>query len=190
MIKNKYKTLCKGISQGLFEYSIEKNKKIQVYDDIVFLNKIITKKYCNIFRNPAITKDEKKQNINEIFKKIKKIEKITKNFLYLIIDRNYFFLVKDICEYYFIHWNFFTNIKTGKFFSATKYSKKHILQIETKLSKIHKQKIKLIEKIDKSIKSGFIIYVNKKIYNYSTNFRINELKKIISQKILIEKEKL
>ena len=80
MIKNKYKTLCKGISQGLFEYSIEKNKKIQVYDDIVFLNKIITKKYCNIFRNPAITKDEKKQNINEIFKKIKKIEKITKNF--------------------------------------------------------------------------------------------------------------
>ena len=81
-------------------------------------------------------------------------------------------------------------LKPESFFPQQNILKNIFYKLKQNFQKIHKQKIKLIEKIDKSIKSGFIIYVNKKIYNYSTNFRINELKKIISQKILIEKEKL
>ncbi len=167
--------ITKGYSLALYEYSIEKKVNSKITDDLILLSEVLTKDYNDIFRDPDIAKKEKLTNINKI-SKAAKLCKITSNFLEILIKNNIFYYILDIIKEYHVICSLNAKKIVGVITLNNKLVQSDIQKITKHFSKIVKKNIVFVQKIDKSIVGGFIVEVNRKVYDYTYKSRLKKMK--------------
>lgn len=147
---------------SLFQAGIELKKIEQFHRELNFMGKILEKelKLFNILKHPRISKDEKKNIINEIFEE--NVSKEIKNFFYIIIDKRREGSLIDIVDEFNNEYNEFKNIVNVEAITAVKMEEsakgKLVKTLEEKMNK----NIILTNKIDKSIIGGVILKLDHK----------------------------
>lgn len=132
------------------------------------------------FGDPTVSLEKKHLVIERVF------PKEIRNFLKLLCDNNDFSLFSEICEVYDEQGKTPEKLaKTAQLLYVTKPSEEQLIGIQKFLVKeFHNEDIGLECKEDKDLKSGFILKVGTKEYDWSEKGRLEQLKATMEQAVL------
>lgn len=171
-------TIIKNYAQALFENAKDNNILDQVYEELESINQIIQNEQAlsSIIISPIIKKTEKINLINIIEKHLN-IEKIVKDFLFILIKNSRMDSLGGINNYYLKLLNESKNIKVVKVIS----SKKILIKEQSKLKKLLEERLKMKVKmelaIDDSIIGGIVFQYDSKILDFSILGVLKKIKK-------------
>ena len=117
------------------------------------------------------------QKIEMLQKAFKNINKNILNFLFILAERNKFYLIDRVLNKLISYINENLNINEGVVYSSIKLSSIELKKIEEKTSKILNKKVQLKNKIDSELISGIRIQVDNDIIEDSIISRIEDIKK-------------
>lgn len=126
------------------------------------------------FNAVKISTEEKKNLIHTAFEG--KIDKMLLNFLELLIDKKRIGSVEAILQQFIILANEEQEIENGVVLSSRKLSKDEIMKIEEALSFKRKQKVELVNKVDRKLISGIKVIINNEVIDGSMKSKIETLK--------------
>ena len=135
------------------------------------------------FEDPAVEVSKKHLVIERIF------PKEIRNFLKILCDNNEFELFKDIVE----EWEKIgqtseNSVNRAQLIYVTAPSEQQLTGIRKFLAKeFHNENMQLETKQDASLKSGFILRVGTKEYDWSEQGRIEQLKEQMASKVSLQK---
>ena len=122
---------------------------------------------------PAISADEKKKVLSEIFEG--KICQELMNFLYVLIDKRRAGRFERIIKVYRDLLEKEEGVSYGVVYSVEKLSEERIAQLEEQTSRLLKMNVKLENEIDPSLLAGFKVLVEGKIIDASYRKKFDEL---------------
>lgn len=148
---------------ALFEAGLELGKIDEFNKELDFLKAVFEKevKLLQILNHPRISKDEKKQLIDKIFKE--KLSQEMINFLYILVDKRREGFILDIVEEYKERFNEHENILNVVAITAIPMGKQSKDKLQVVLSNKLNKKIQLSNKVDKTIIGGVLLKVESKI---------------------------
>jgi F-type H+-transporting ATPase subunit delta len=148
---------------ALFEAGLDIGKIDEFNKELDFLKVIFEKevKLLQILNHPRISKDEKKQLIDKIFKE--KLSQEMINFLYILVDKRREGFILDIVEEYKERFNEHKNILNVVAITAIPMEKQSKDKLQVVLSNKLNKKIQLSNKVDKTIIGGVLLKVESKI---------------------------
>ena len=163
-------------SNGLFQLAREIKKITQFAEESNKLIDIFTTypEFINIVSSSNLTIETRKQIINDTFKNY--IEPYILNFFLLLIDEHHFQFVRFILKEFRKLCNEYYDINYGIIYSVVALSKQQINQIKLKIEKLINHKIKVINKIDKSLIGGIKVKVRNQVFDGSVKGQIDQLK--------------
>lgn len=130
-----------------------------------------------IFENPAISKDEKKEIINKLFSQ--KVNQKILNFLFLLIDKQRFSLLPEIQD----HLNKLVNKSRGiviaEVSSASEIDPVTLENLRQRLESIlgKKEKVTIESKIESDLIGGLKVKIEDLVYDGSIRGRLENLKR-------------
>lgn len=127
-----------------------------------------------ILNSSKIKKSERKELIDKWFKA--SFSKKLINAMKLMIDKSIIIYIKQIFLELIILINKFNHLKTAIVYSVIKLKKIQMEKLKIKLQKVIPGKIKMINKIDKSLIGGIKIVVEDLVYDYSIASKLAILK--------------
>jgi len=175
----KYK-VANRYSEALFEVAKEENKLEKVVNDLSLFNDIFqtNKEFKIVMETSAVSKEEKKEIIEDIAKK-GNFDKITENFLKLLIDKSKIKFIPTIFEVFNKKYRDFIGIADYEIVSAIELDTKIINNIKQKLEEKTGKKIEIKNKVDEEIIGGIIIKTEGLIYDGSLKSHLLKIKEKI-----------
>lgn len=172
----------KGYALALLELAKEEEKLNQYFLEIKELKKIFenNKEFISLIESKEIKLLDKFELIDKIFEGKMLLNII--NFMKVLIERNDFFSINKILNYFLKICSEALGIAFGFVYSTQELNKKTINQLEVFYSKKLDKKIELKNLIDKSLIRGIKIEILNEVYENSINNNIRELKKVILEK--------
>lgn len=163
-------------SNGLFQLAREIKKITQFAEESNKLIDIFSTfpEFINIVSSSNLTIEIRKQIINETFKNY--IEPYILNFFLLLIDEHHFQSVRFILKEFRKLCNQYQDINYGIIYSVIELSNQQIKKIKLKIEKVINHKIKVINKIDKSLIGGIKVKVRNQVFDGSVKGQIDQLK--------------
>ncbi|WMM24239.1 F0F1 ATP synthase subunit delta [Tissierella sp. MB52-C2] len=148
---------------ALFEAGLDIGKIDEFNKELDFLKAVFEKevKLLQILNHPRISKNEKKQLIDKIFKE--KLSQEMINFLYILVDKRREGFILDIVEEYKERFNEHENILNVVAITAIPMEKQSKDKLQVVLSNKLNKKIQLSNKVDKTIIGGVLLKVESKI---------------------------
>jgi len=132
-----------------------------------------------IFENPGVPKEEKKLLIKQLFNS--KIDQLTLNFLFLLIDKQRFYLLSDIQNELTRLINSLKGTVVAEVYSIKELDSSSLEElknvIENTITK--NKKVKIETKVDTSLIGGIKIKINNQLYDGSIKGRLEGLKRKI-----------
>ena len=104
-----------------------------------------------------------------------------KNLIEILVKKNRLYLFDDILNQFIELYKISSGIETCYLISAEKISNKTEKNLEPFIKKITKNKIKIVNIIDKNLIGGFIIKVGDIQFDNSINTSLNKLKTILKK---------
>lgn len=162
-------------ARGLYGAAIDSKNTGEVRDELHQLESIFNdnKMFCRFLQNPAISKVIKKQKIDEIFKN--KITDINENFLCLLVDKGRVALFHQIVKEYDAIDDHEKNVGEGVIESAVPLSDDEMDRFNREISDFYHKKIRLHNRINKSLIGGVKIYAEDQLMDASLRSRLKEL---------------
>ncbi len=172
------KRVSKNYALALFELiGIIQEQEI-VLNELTVINETITivKQAKDVFHNPSISKDVKKELIKKLFQG--KINQNLLNFLFILVDNQRFNLLQDVKE----HFQRLVNKSKGMTFaevsSACELDKSAIDSLKKRLEQLLGEENILIEaKTDPALIGGVKVKINDLVYDGSVRGRLEGLKR-------------
>lgn len=148
---------------ALFEAGIDIGKTNEFNKELDFLKSVFedNEKLLQIFNHPRISKGEKKDLIDKIFKERLSQEMI--NFLYILVDKRREGFILDIVEEYKQAFNQHENILKVVAITAIPMEESSKEKLQKTLSTKLNKKIELSNKVDKTIIGGVLLKIENKI---------------------------
>ncbi len=175
------KTLLNHYGKALFEYSKEHKNIDSTKKDMDLVLSLLEENpdFKKFLSSPVISLSDKKEKLNKILSK--EVEESTLSFLNIMIKKNAFNNFK-IIHLSFTHlYNEYNNILEGKIYTAFLLPSEKINNIESLLSKKEKKKVVLSQINDPHILAGARIYLDNKIYDFSLEKKINDIKESLTK---------
>ena len=149
-------------AQSLFEAGLEIEKTEEFYRDLNELGKIFTQEETlfELLQHPRISKREKKQVLNNIFKG--KISQELLNFLYILVDKRRETFLFEIIEEFNKTYNKHNNIVNVEAVTAVPMDEKAMERLKIKLEEKLNKNIILVNKVDTSIIGGVLLKVEER----------------------------
>ncbi|MDI3535061.1 MAG: F-type H+-transporting ATPase subunit delta [Thermosediminibacterales bacterium] len=138
-------------------------------------------KFKLLLQHPCIDKREKQEIIKKVFSD--KVKQELLNFLFVIIDNKRISYLEQIKEEFDLRVNNTLDVYTVKVISAVELKAKEKKLLEQILIKKIKSKIKMKYETDKKTLGGLIIKVGNKVFDGSLRHQINELKRLLAEKV-------
>lgn len=158
-------------------YSLYEEKDQSFLHDLnaIFASLYQQKEIIEILSSNNISKQERKKIVTNIFNN--DIDKYLINFLYVLIDNNFFHNVLFIIQDFFSYYNLEKNIAFLKIITPFPLDELTIKKIINSYNiKLNKEIVYTVE-IDTSLIAGFkIIYNNDNIFDYSVKGKLDDLK--------------
>lgn len=168
--------IAERYGQALFDLALEMNALELWQGQAKEMLEIFTAsgELDRFFNAVKISTEEKRNFIRTVFEG--KIEKMLLNFLELLIDKKRIGNVKEILQHFILLANEERGIENGVVISSRKLSKDEIVKIEEAMSKKRKQKVELVNKVDKKLISGIKVIINNEVIDGSMKSKIEAMK--------------
>lgn len=165
---------------ALFEAGLDLNKIDEFYKDLELLESVFeeNKKLLNILNHPKITRDEKRNIIDEIFKDRVSLEII--NFLYILIDKRREKNILEIIDYYKEEFYENKNIVKVVAITAVPMVEQSKSKLRTVLANKLNKEIELTNEIDSTILGGVMLKVENKLMDGTIKGQLEAMGKAIS----------
>ena len=169
--------IAKKYANALFKSAFESSVETEILSDLKLVVETMdnNSELKNFLTVPITEIEDKKEIAKKVFSQY--INKITMDFILLLIDNYRYGLIKEILHCYIKEYNESKNIETPVIISAVEledYQKERITQkIAQKLSK----DVKAVYKTDKSIIGGLIIEINDKTIDCSIKTKFENMRK-------------
>lgn len=170
------KNLFSHYGKALFEYSLENKNIDKTKEDIDLVNELLNANpdFRKFLSSPTISINEKYSKLKTILSS--EIEESTLTFLNIMIKKNAFNNFRLIHSSFIHQYNLHNGILEGKLFTSFNLTEDKVNNIATILSKKEKKKVVLSQINDPHILGGVRIYLDNKIYDFSIEKKINDIK--------------
>lgn len=163
--------------KALFDAAVELNKIDEIKEEIDQIDIILKHEqdFVSLLCNPAIPVKKKKGMIRNVFEG--RVCEEVLSFLYILIDKDRMFHYHRIVKEYLRLMDEHLGEAYGKIYSAVPLTEKQIARFELETGKLLKEKVKLKNKIDKSLLGGVKIMVDGKLIDASLRSRLKVLER-------------
>lgn len=170
-------------AQALFEVGEETQTSSELYKELNELVDILNtnKNLYNLLKSPLISKDEKKNIIENIFKN--QLSNNMNNFLKILIDKDRISIIENIKQSYKRLLNDKNNILEATAVTAVKLSEEEIKDLEKNLSIKYNKNVTLTNIIDETILGGVLVKLGNEEIDGTVRTRLSKMKKQLSQVI-------
>lgn len=127
------------------------------------------------FKSPKISKDNKKEVIKNTFNA--QLKKEVLHFLYLLIDKNRFDYLIEICESYLVIADEALGRVKGKVYSVRELEASEIKNLQKSFSEKLGKEVHLENHVDESLLMGVRVEIDQKVYDGSLKKQAQELRK-------------
>lgn len=181
------KLVGRRYAEALFEVAIELDKLEQFRDEILFISQVFQNepKLNIIIQHPKISKAEKKDIINSIFKD--RVCQEILNLMYIILDKERERDIQDISDEYINLFNEKYGIVDAQAITAIPMSEEEKLELEQKLSKKLDKKVNLVNIVNEDIIGGVLVKIKDKVIDESIRKQLDMLQKNL-QGVKVSKE--
>lgn len=165
-------------AKSLLDLAEEKDIVDQVYDDMLYLNKILKghRDFVNLFRSPVVPADKKIKVVTALTQG--KTSDMTLAFLKLLITKGREASLPEIIPLFIQQYKQRNNINVVQLTTATPISDSLKTQIINQVKASgNMEKIELEEKVDPKIIGGFILQAGDKLINASISYDLKEISK-------------
>lgn len=164
-------------AEALYEVALELDKLEEFKTEIKIVVDIFKAepKLKTIFEHPKLSKNEKKDIIDSIFKD--RVSQEILNLCYIVIDKGRERYLADICREYTKLSNEKQGIVEAKAVTAVPMKDKEMKKLEEQLSKKLGKKVLLSNVVDTTIIGGVLVKIGDKIIDSSIKGRFQELYK-------------
>lgn len=174
------KLVGKRYAEALFEAAVELDKLDQFRDEIKFVADVFesNEKLTTIFEHPKLSKVEKKNMLDELFKA--KVSTEILNLAYIMVDKGRSKYIKLVSEEY----NQFANKKQGivgaNAITAVAMTDEEKINLEAKLSTKLNKKVILKNIVDDTVVGGVVVEVDGKRIDGSVKGRLDDIFRSLS----------
>lgn len=167
-------------AEALFEAAIDLNKLDDFKEEIIAISNVFENenKMKTIFEHPKLSKDEKKDIVNSLFKGRASLEIL--NFLYILIDKRRENFLNHIKDNYIQLYNEKKQILEGTVTTVVPMKKEEIDRLQKELSNKTGKSVTLINKIEKEILGGVLIRLEDKVIDSSIKGQLENISKILN----------
>jgi F-type H+-transporting ATPase subunit delta len=167
--------VSKRYARALFKEGKEKDKLDVLREDLLQLEKLYEKspEFRKLVNSPVVPSKVKKESFKEIFEG--KLDKITFNFIDLLISAGRENLLMDIAEYYGQILDDHYGIVRGMVYSVLPLSEDEISELKKSLEKVTGKKVILSQSRDKSLLGGFIVKIKDRVFDASLKNQLDKL---------------
>ncbi|MBS4538324.1 F0F1 ATP synthase subunit delta [Clostridium sp. D2Q-11] len=178
----------KRYAQALFEVGVELEKLEDFRDEIVFIAQAFKEepKLYTIIQHPKVSKTEKRDIIDSIFKD--RVSEEISNLLYILIDKDREKSLQDISDEYVNLYNEKFNIVDAQAYTAVEMNEDAKLKLQEKLSKKLDKKVNLVNIVDKDIIGGVLVKIKDKVIDESIRKQLEMLGKNLQSVRVTKKE--
>ncbi|MBU5293079.1 F0F1 ATP synthase subunit delta [Anaerosalibacter bizertensis] len=171
------KLVSKRYALALFETGLELDKIEEFKNEISFISKVLEKEpdLEAVLIHPKITKDEKKNLVDSLFKGSVSQELL--NFLYVIIDKRRERYIREIDSYYHYLYNEEKNILEATAITAVPMDRKAEDKLKIILSNKLGKNIVLKNVVDKEVVGGVMLKVENKIIDGTVKGQLESIEK-------------
>jgi len=173
-VANKY-------ASALHSFALEKDKINEIEEDlravVDFLKE--NKKIKVVLEHPLLDKEEKKEIIADIFKKLENPEVM--NLFKLLIDRKRFNIVEALFMEYVRLANYTRNVAIAEVTTAIELSEELQEQFKGALEKYTGKEVRLVLRTDPSIIGGVITRIGDSVMDASVTHRLSRMFEEITQ---------
>lgn len=170
----------KRYASSLFDVAVDLNKIDDFHSQLEFIKNIFSSegKLLTILEHPRISRGEKRNLVEEIFKKSVSQELL--NFLFIIIDKRREDSLMDIIKEYNAIFKEYKGILDVEAITAVTMGEepKNRLKLALK-SKFHKE-INLSNRVDPSIIGGVLLKMNEKVIDSTLRYELKEMESMIN----------
>ena len=181
---SKNRSFSGGITQryalALFELSNEFNKTDEYVSRLSFFIKIYNsdENLKNYIKNPTNTQENQKQVFEKILNAMN-MDKIIKNFFFILIMKKRIFFVGEIIEEFIRLVSSKKGEISANLFSSRKLDDRTISEIEKEISENIKGTIKLKSKVDESLIEGIVLQIGSLMIDTSIKNKLQKYKKLM-----------
>lgn len=167
----------KRYAQALFEVAAELDKLEIFKEEINAVSTIFEseEKLKTVFEHPKLSKDEKKDIVNAIFKE--KVSDEILNLMYIVVDKGREKYIKDISKEYTALSNEKQGIIEAKAITAVAMEDSEKIELQENLSKKFGKKVILTNIVDESVIGGVLVRVEDKVIDSSIKGKLEMIEK-------------
>ncbi|MTI46865.1 F0F1 ATP synthase subunit delta [Sporosalibacterium faouarense] len=164
-------------AQALFEVAIELDKLESFKEEINGVSAVFDSepKLKTIFEHPKLSKNEKKDIVNSIFKE--KISQEVLNLMYIIVDKGRERYINSISKEYTALSNEKQGIIEATAITAVEMDEAEKSKLQENLSKKFSKKVILTNTIDESVIGGVLVRVEDKVIDSSIRGKLDMIEK-------------
>jgi F-type H+-transporting ATPase subunit delta len=179
---NKLIVIAKRYSQALIKLAQSDDELNSLYDNLAAVNETVKSSddLKTFLSHPAISKDDKKSVLGEIFGG--KVPQEVLNFVFILLDRNRIFALGAIINALKEEMNRKYNILVIRAISAVELSSEMKAKLAQKLETIYQKKVNLDTKVDESLIAGMVLKIGDKIIDGSVKSRLESMKRTLIQR--------
>ena len=174
------KLVGKRYAEALFKVAIELNKLNEFKEEIIFVSDVFeeNERLKVIFEHPRLSKDEKKDILNELFKD--KVSTEVLNLCYIMVDKGRSKHIKNVSEELNKLANKEQGIVEAKAITAIAMTEEEKENLEKTLSKKLAKQVNLSNAIDTSIVGGVVVEVEGKRIDGSVKGKLDDIYKSLN----------
>lgn len=182
------KLVGKRYAEALFEAGIELNKLENFKSEIEFVSQVLKSddQLKTIFQHPKLSKNEKKDIINSLFKE--NVSEELLNLCYITVDKGREKHLEVISDEYRKLYNEKQGIIEAQALTAVAMSKEELENLQAKLSSKLNKKVELKNTIDTTVVGGVLVKVGDKIIDGSIKGKLNEVYRNLNNMKLTRKQ--
>ena len=163
--------------KSLLSLAVEKNALEAVHSDMLLFSKIIdeNRPFELLLKNPIIKHDKKREILNKVFSG--RVHELTMAIIDILTRKNREPLLPAIAKEFHTAYNLHTGIGRATITSAIPLDAELRSEFETMVKKLSaKDKVELIEKVDKDMIGGFVLNVGDRQIDSSIKNKLKALK--------------
>jgi len=171
------KLVSKRYALALFETGLELNKIEEFKGEMSFISQVLKKedRLENILSHPKVTKNEKKDLLNSLFKE--KVSQEILNFLYIVVDKRREKYIEEINNYYHHLYNEEKNIIEATAITAVPMDGKAEEKLKIILSNKLGKNVELKNLVDKDLIGGVMLKVENRIMDGTVRGQLESMEK-------------
>ncbi len=163
-------------ANAFFALALESNKLENYHEDALTIQKVFTKEkdLLKVLTCYLLDESERMKIIDKVFSSL--LEEDSRNFIKVILSNHKLKNINEIIDMFHDLYNEKNNICKGTVYSSIPLSKEQIIRIEVAFYDKKKQKVELVNKIDKEIIGGVKVVIKDHIYDGSIKNQLELLK--------------